>query len=116
MWEHNYEPVGGSLGVSAVVAAIPILVLFFMLGVLRKPAWLAALSALGSALLVALLAYGMPVQMAVISTIYGAAFGIFPIAWIVFSSILLYKLAVDTGKFEVIKDSVGGLTNDRRLQ
>ncbi len=50
------------------------------------------------------------------STIYGAAYGIFPIAWIVFTSILLYRLAVDTGKFEIIKDSVGGLTSDRRLQ
>src|SRR5438105_5393147 len=58
----------------------------------------------------------MPVQLAVISTLYGAAYGLFPIAWIVFSSIMLYRLAVDTGKFEVIKDSVGGLTNDRRLQ
>jgi lactate permease len=116
MWQHNYEPVGGSLGVSAIVAAIPILVLFFMLGVRRKPAWIAASSALVSALLVALVAYGMPPQLAIVSTIYGAAFGVFPIAWIVFSSILLYRLAVDTGKFEVIKDSVGGLTNDRRLQ
>jgi lactate permease len=116
MWQHNYEPVGGSLGASAVVAAIPILVLFVMLGVLRKPAWMAALTALGSALLVSLLVYGMPVQMAAISTIYGAAFGIFPIAWIVFASILLYRLAVETGKFEVIKDSIGGLTQDRRLQ
>ena len=116
MWQHNYEPVGGSLGVSALVAAIPILVLFFMLGVKRKPAWMAASSALLSALLVALVAYGMPVQLAVVSTLYGAAFGIFPIAWIVFTSILLYRIAVDTGKFEIIKDSVGGLTNDRRLQ
>ena len=116
MWQHNYEPVGGSLGVSALVAAIPILVLFFMLGVRRKPAWMAASSALVSALLVALVAYGMPPQLAVISTVYGAAFGVFPIAWIVFSSILLYRLAVDTGKFEIIKDSVAGLTNDRRLQ
>jgi lactate permease len=116
MWQHNYEPVGGSLGVSAVVAAIPIVVLFVMLGVLRKPAWMAALSALVSALIVALAAYGMPAQLAIISTLYGAAFGIFPIAWIVFASIMLYKLAVETGKFEIIKDSVGGLTNDRRLQ
>jgi lactate permease len=116
MWQHNYEPVGGSLGLSAPVAAIPILVLFLMLGVLRRPAWMAATTALVSALLVALFAYGMPVQMAVISTLYGAAFGIFPIAWIVFSSILLYRLAVDTGKFEVIKESIGGLTQDRRLQ
>src|SRR5690606_34098664 len=101
---------------SAAVAAIPILVLFLMLGVWRKPAWMAAVSALVSALLVSVVVYGMPAQLAVVSTIYGAAFGIFPIAWIVFASILLYRLAVDTGKFEIIKESVGGLTNDRRLQ
>ena len=87
-----------------------------MLGVKRKPAWMAAMTALASALLVALFGYRMPFSMAIISTLYGAAFGIFPIAWIVFSSIMLYRLAVDTGKFEIIKDSVGGLTNDRRLQ
>src|SRR5688572_22394094 len=87
-----------------------------MLGALRKPAWMSAAAALGSALLVALFAYGMPVQLAVLSTLYGAAYGIFPIAWIVFASIMLYRLAVDTGKFEIIKDSVGSLTDDRRLQ
>ena len=116
MWQHNYEPVAASLGLSALVAAIPILVLFFMLGVKRKPTWMAAMTALASALIVALAAYGMPVKLAVMSTLFGAAFGIFPISWICFSSILLYRLAVDTGKFEIIKDSVGGLTNDRRLQ
>jgi lactate permease len=116
MWQHNYEPIAGSLGVSALVAAIPIVVLFIMLGVLRKPAWMSALSALISALLVALAIYGMPAQLAFISAIYGAAFGLFPIAWIVFTSIMLYRLAVDTGKFEIIKDSIGGLTTDRRLQ
>ena len=116
MWQHNYEPVAGSLGVSTVFAAIPIVVLFLMLGVFRKPAWMSAASALVSALLVALIAYGMPAQLAIISAIYGAAFGIFPIAWIVFTSIMLYRLAVSTGKFEIIKDSVGSLTDDRRLQ
>ena len=116
MWQHNYEPIGGSLGLSAPVAAIPIVVLFLMLGVLRKPAWVSALSALVSALVVALAAYGMPVKLALIATIYGAAYGLFPIAWIVFASIMLYRLAVDTGKFEIIKDSVGSLTDDRRLQ
>ncbi len=116
MWQQNYEPLSGSLGLSAIVAAIPILVLFYMLGVIRKPAWMAAVSALAAAFVLALLVYGMPVQLAVMSTLNGAAFGLFPIAWIVFSSIMLYRLAVDTGKFEVIKDSVGGLTNDRRLQ
>ncbi len=116
MWQHNYQPVGGSLGASAIAAAVPIVGLFVMLGVLRKPAWMSALSALVAALAVALGIYGMPVQLAVISTLYGAAYGLFPIAWIVFSSIMLYRLAVDTGKFEVIKDSVGSLTDDRRLQ
>ncbi|HEY7185502.1 MAG TPA: L-lactate permease [Vicinamibacterales bacterium] len=116
MWQHNYEPIVGSLGASALVAAIPIVVLFVMLGVLRKPAWASALAALGSAFIVALTAYRMPVNLAFISTIFGAAYGLFPIAWIVFTSIMLYRLAVDTGKFEIIKDSVGGLTDDRRLQ
>jgi len=116
MWQHHYEPVGGSLALSALVAAIPIFVLFAMLGLLRKPTWMAASSALASALVVALAAYGMPVKLAVMATLFGAAFGIFPITWICFGSILLYRLAVDTGKFDIIKDSVGGLTNDRRLQ
>jgi lactate permease len=116
MWQHNYEPVAGSLGISALFAAIPIVVLFLMLGVFRKPAWMSAMSALASALVVSLVVYGMPAQLAIISAIYGAAFGVFPIAWIVFASIMLYRLAVDTGKFEIIKDSIGGLTTDRRLQ
>lgn len=116
MWQHNYEPLGGSLALSAPVAALPILVLFLLLGVWRLPSWKAALTALATALVVAIGVYGMPVPMALISTVYGAAYGIFPIAWIVFSSIMLYRLAVDTGKFEIIKDSVGSLTDDRRLQ
>ena len=116
MWQHNYEPIAGSLGASTPVAAIPIVVLFVMLGVLRKPAWLSAATALGSAFLVSALAYGMPVKLALLSTVYGAAYGLFPIAWIVFASIMLYRLAVDTGKFEILKDSVGTLTDDRRLQ
>ncbi len=116
MWQHNYTPIAGSLGISAAIAAIPVVVLFVMLGVLRKPAWMSALAALVSAFLVALAVYGMPAQLAVVSTLYGAAYGLFPIAWVVFASIMLYRLAVDTGKFEIIKDSVGALTDDRRLQ
>jgi lactate permease len=116
MWQQNYEPLAGSLGLSALVATIPLLALFYMLGIKRKPGWMAASTALGAALVVALFVYGMPVGLALTAAVYGAAFGIFPIAWIVFASIMLYRLAVDTGKFEIIKDSVGGLTNDRRLQ
>ncbi len=116
MWQHNYEPLGGSLALSTPIAALPIVVLFLMLGVWRTPAWKAALAALGTAFVVSVAAYGMPVSLALISTVYGAAYGLFPIAWIVFASIMLYRLAVDTGKFEIIKDSVGSLTDDRRLQ
>src|SRR4029450_8173018 len=116
MWEQNYQPIADSLGMSAIVAVIPIVVLFVMLGALRKPAWMSALTALGSAFVIALLVYGMPVRLAVMSTVFGAAFGMFPIAWIVFCSIMLYRLAVDTGKFETIKSTIGGLTDDRRLQ
>src|SRR5689334_8316191 len=116
MWTQTYAPIGGSLGLSAIAAAVPIVVLFIMLGALRKPAWAAACAALISAFVVALVVYGMPVRLALISMTYGAAFGLFPIAWIVFTSIMLYQLAVDTGKFEIIKNSVGGLTDDRRLQ
>jgi len=116
MWTHNYEPIAGSLGVSALVAAIPIFVLFYMLGVRRSPSYVASLTALASAFVLALVAYKMPISLAIISTIMGAAYGLFPIAWVVFASILLYRIVVDTGKFEVIKTSVGGLTTDRRLQ
>jgi len=116
MWTHNYEPLAGSLGLSALAAAIPLFVLFYMLGIRRTPAWQAAAAGLVSAVVIALLVYRMPFGLMVASTINGAAFGIFPIAWIVFASIMLYRLAVDTGKFEIIKDSIGGLTTDRRLQ
>jgi lactate permease len=116
MWEHNYQPIGDSLGLSAIVAVIPIVVLFVMLGALRRPAWISALAALGSAFVIAVVVYRMPAQLAIMSTLFGTAFGMFPIAWIVFSSIMLYRLAVDTGKFETIKSSIGSLTDDRRLQ
>src|SRR5579885_1757835 len=115
MWPQTYDPVAGSLGVSALVAALPIFVLLVLLGVLRKPAWMASLCGLGAAAVVAIAAYHMPVSMAVASTLYGAANGLLPIGWIVFTAILLYRLTVETGKFEIIKDSIGSLTGDQRL-
>ncbi len=116
MWQHNYTPLGGSIPLSALAAAAPIFVLLIMLGVLRKPSWMAALSGLGGAMLVAVGLYGMPVDMMLSATSYGAAFGLFPIGWIVFWAIVLYRITLETGKFEIIKDSVGGLTSDPRLQ
>ena len=82
-WQQHYDPVGGSLIVSSLVAAIPIVVLSFMLAVRRKPAWQAALSALGVAFVIALVAYRMPISLAIMATLTGAAYGIFPISWIV---------------------------------
>jgi lactate permease len=116
MWQQNYTPLADSLAVSALVAALPIFVLLFLLGVLRKPAWIAGLSGLATAVVVAIGAYGMPAGLVVGSVTFGAAFGLLPIGWIVFWAIVLYRIALETGKFEIIKDSVGGLTSDRRLQ
>ena len=116
MWQQNYTPVADSLGLSALVAALPIFALLFLLGILRKPAWIAGLSGLGTAIVIALFVYGMPAGIMIGAVGYGAAFGLFPIGWIVFSAILLYRITVETGKFEMIKASLGGLTDDRRLQ
>lgn len=115
-WAQSYEMGGLGLWGSALVAAIPIFVLLLMLGVLRKPAWMAALGGLGSAVLVALLGYGMPGGMALGSITYGASFALFPITWIILWAIVMYRLTLVTGKFEVIKNSIASLTNERPLQ
>ena len=83
---------------------------------MRKPAWVAGLWGLGATLLVALAGYRMPVSLTLSSAAYGAAFGLFPISWIVFWAIVLYNLTVATGKFAIIKDSMGSLTPDLRIQ
>ena len=116
MWRQNYTPLHNSLGLSALAAAVPIFVVLFLLGVQRRPAWVAALAGLGAAMAVALLVYGMPPGMVMSAVGYGAVFGLFPICWILFWAILLYRVTVETGCFEVVKDSIGSLTQDRRLQ
>ncbi|MGP1609817.1 MAG: L-lactate permease, partial [Burkholderiales bacterium] len=87
-----------------------------IIGIWRKPAWVAAVSGLGTAFIVAILVFEMPLGLAVSATTFGAAQGLFPIGWIVYWAIVMYRITLDTGKFEVIKDSIGGLTTDRRLQ
>jgi L-lactate transport len=116
MWQHNYSPIAGSLPLSTLVAAFPIFVLLLLLGVFRKPAWIAAISGLIAASVVALFEYGMPVRNLVGAITYGGAYGLFPIGWIVFGAILLYRVTLETGKFEIIKNSIGSLTSDRRVQ
>ncbi|MDQ6675818.1 MAG: L-lactate permease, partial [Acidobacteriota bacterium] len=116
MWQHAYTPVSNSLPLSALAAALPIFVLLILLAVLRRPAWQAALAGLATASVVALAVFGMPAQKWIAALTYGAAFGLFPIGWIVFAAILLYNITVETGQFEVLKNSIGQLTEDRRLQ
>src|SRR5258706_908440 len=116
MWPQTYTPLASSLPLSALVAALPLFTLLFLLGVARKPAWMAALAGLGAAAVVALFVYRMPPALVLSSALYGAAQGLLPIGWIVFTAILLYRLTVETGQFEIIKDSIGSLTGDQRLQ
>ncbi len=116
MWQQNYVPLGGSLALSALVAAVPIAVLLLLLAVARKPAWMASLAGLASAAVVAAAVYGMPLDKLAASIGFGAAFGLFPIGWVVFTAILLYRVTLESGKFEVLKDSIANLTTDKRLQ
>jgi len=116
MWQQNYTPVANSLALSALVAAVPIFVLLFLIGIRRKPAWISSLSGLAATLVLAAFVYGMPAGMLFSSVLYGAAFGLFPIGWVVFSAILLYRVMQESGKFNALKDSIGHLTDDGRLQ
>jgi lactate permease len=116
MWQQNYTAVAGSVGLTALTAGFPILVLLIMIGVLRKAAWLSSVMGLAGALLVAIVVFGMPAKLALTSIAYGAASGLFPIGWVVFTAILLYNITVETGKFEIVKNSIANLTEDRRLQ
>src|SRR5215471_8466497 len=116
MWQQTYTPIADSLTLSALVAAVPIFVLLILIGVLRKPAWIASLAGLAAAAIVAVSAYGMPLNLLASSIAFGAAFGLFPIGWVVFSAILLYRVTLESGKFEVLKDSIGHLTADPKLQ
>src|ERR1039458_1719104 len=106
MWQQTYTPIANSLPLSALFAAIPIFTLLVLLGVRRKPAWMASLAGLGAAAIVAASVYRMPLGVLAGSVIYGAAFGLFPIGWVVFSAILLYRVSLESGKFEILKDSI----------
>jgi lactate permease len=115
MWTQIYDPMG-SLAISALLAGIPMYVIFYLLAIKRAPGHIAGLAAVASAVLVAIFAYGMPVGLALNATVFGAAYGIFPIAWIVITAIFLYNMTVETGQFEIIKNSIATISDDRRLQ
>src|SRR5437868_8939289 len=115
IWTQVYDPTG-HWWLSTLLAALPIIVLFVLLAGLRvKPHW-CAVAAAATAVVVAMIFFHMPVQLAGLSFIYGVAFGILKIAWIVLAAVYLYDISVETGQFEIMKESVAGITADRRLQ
>ena len=116
MFEQVVDPVGGSLALSALVAAIPLLTLFVLLGALKVKAWLAGLISLAVALVLAIVAFRMPVGQAVLSASEGAAFGFFPILWIVINAIWVYNLTVSSGHFDVLRRSFEKVSPDQRIQ
>ena len=115
-WSQVYAPHGWHWLPSALVAAIPVVALLLALTVGKQSAPRSALIGAAAAILVATLFVGMPWSMAAASFGYGAVYGLLPIGWIVFNAMFLYQIAVDTGKFEVMKASIARLTSDRRLQ
>jgi len=111
----NYTPLG-NVYVSAIFAAIPIVIILVMLGILRTAAHWAAFAGLVSSLLLAILFYAMPAGLALSSAVLGSLFGLWPIVWIVINALYLHNLTVETGKFDIVRNSLANLTTDRRIQ
>jgi len=114
-WTQVYNPLG-NVALSAIVAGIPLYILFYMLAIRRSPGHWAALFGTSSAVLLAIAVWGMPVGLALNSTLMGAAFGIFPIVWIIINTIWVYNMTVESGEFDIIRNSLACITDDRRLQ
>ena len=116
VYQQVLDPVGGSLGLTSIFAVLPLLTLFVLLGALRMPAQWASLVALAVALVVALAVYSMPLGQALDAGAWGAAFGLFPIMWIVVNAIWIYRMTVDTGHFQVLRRSFAAISDDQRIQ
>lgn len=116
MFQQNLEPVGDSLALSALCGAIPLVTLFVLLGGLKVRAWLAGVISLVVALAVAVVLFEMPAGQALLAGTEGAAFGFFPILWIVINAIWVYNLTVETGHFDVLRRSFEKVSADQRIQ
>jgi lactate permease len=112
----RYTPVGHNLGLSALVAVAPVVVLLGLLGVWKTKAHTAALAGLATALVVAVAVYKMPGGMAASAALNGAAFGLFPIGWIVLCAIFVYDVTTTTGTFDTVRQTIAGVSVDRRIQ
>jgi L-lactate permease len=115
-FHQTYQPVLDNIFLSALVAGLPLYVLFVLLAVLRLPAWLCALAAMLTAFALGWLLWGMPFGVSVGTATEGMAFGLWPISWIVLNAVFFHNLTVASGDFDVIKRSLTRLTSDRRLQ
>lgn len=116
MYEQVVAPLAGSLGWSALVAALPLLVLFILLGVFRMSARVASLIGLALSLIVAIAVYGMPAGPALSSAAEGAAFGLFPALWIVLNALWIYQMTRTSGHFDVLRRSFAKISDDQRVQ
>ncbi len=114
-WNQVYDPFG-SMALSTIVAALPVVVMLVALAFLHWKAHIAALTALAVAILTAVVIFTMPVEMAAKATAYGILTGLFPIGWIVLNIIFLYRLTVNNGSFQILQDTIASVTPDRRLQ
>jgi lactate permease len=116
MYQQVYDPVGDSLGLTAIFAVLPVITLFVLLGGLRWAAHWAALTSLGVAIVVALSVYTMPLGQTLDSALLGAVFGLFPIMWIVWNAIWIYNMTEASGHFAVLRRSFGRISTDQRIQ
>ncbi len=114
-WSQNYNPLD-SLVVSSLVAAMPVMVLLGLLAFWHVRAQFAALAGLVTAMCIAVFVYHMPAQLAGMAAVNGAAFGFFPIGWIVLNAMFVYNLSVETGQFAVLQKQIAGVSGDRRIQ
>jgi lactate permease len=116
MYQQVHDPVGGSLGLSTLFAVLPLVTLFVLLAGLRLRAYRACPIALAVAVTVAIAVYGMPAGQALNSAVAGAAFGLFPIVWIVVNAVWIYRMTVATGHFRTLRRAVGTISGDQRIQ
>jgi lactate permease len=114
-WTQTYLP-AGSLMLSALIAAAPVVVLLGLLAFTKVQAHFAALAGLAASIIIAVFVFGMPGKLATMAALNGAGYGLFPIGWIVLCAIFVYDITVFTGQFEIVKQSVAGLADDRRIQ
>src|SRR5271167_71124 len=115
VWQQHYNPLG-SLALSTLVAAAPVAALLSAIALLRVRIHWAAVGALGLAWIIAVAVYGMPAKAATAAALFGVAYGLFPIGWIILNLIFLYDLTVRHGSFAVLRGSLAALAPDPRVQ